>query len=206
MAMVFTDFTPRRYFIHFLTSSALVLMTYNPFGHSYYHWVTAEGGSLFLKILAGISLFSIQVFTLWMTSHSVGRIGIATGIAIWGLTSYEALKWIPAESPVARQLVIQFLLAIILAAGLSWPHMRTRLSGQIEKRYLIYYGKKEKKKRKYKAIKAARRAEQRARAAATQAAAAQAAAARAAAVRRAMARAPAMQPPIGTPPGGPPII
>jgi hypothetical protein len=207
MAMVFTDFTPRRYLIHWLASAALVLMTYNPFGHSYYHWIMTEGGSLFLKSLAGLTLVIIHTFLLWWTVSSVGRIGVVAGAAIWGLSSYEALKWIPIESAVTRQITVQLLLATIIAAGLSWPHLRTRLTGQIEKRYLIYHGKAENKKRKYAAIRAARRAEQRARAAAARSAAAQAAAARAAAVARAMARAPAMQPPVGVPPGGaPPII
>ncbi|CAK0758736.1 membrane hypothetical protein [Gammaproteobacteria bacterium] len=200
MAMVFTDFTPRRYLVHWLASAALVLMTYNPFGHSYYHWVMTEGGSIFLKVLAGLTLLIVQTFTLWWTISSVGRIGLLAGAIIWGLTSYEVLKWIPGESSVARQLVVQLFLATMLAVGLSWPHFKTRLTGQIEKRYLIYHGKAEKKKRKYAAQRAAQRAEQRARAAAARAAAAQAAAARAAAVARAVARAPAMQPPIGAPP------
>lgn len=203
MAMVFTDFTPRRYLIHWLASAAVVLMTYNPFGHSYYHWViAADNDSLFLKALAGIFLFSVQVFILWWTISSVGRIGVVAGLIIWGLSSYEMLKWIPTESMVTRQLIVQLFLATILAIGLSWPHFKTRLTGQIEKRYLIYHGKAEKKKRKYAALRAAQRAEQRARAAAARAAAAQAAAARAAAVARAVARAPAMQSPIGTPPTG----
>lgn len=202
MAMVFTDFTPRRYLVHWLASAALVFMTYNPFGHSYYHWLMTEGGSVFLKTLAGITLLIVQMFVLWLTVSSVGRVGIAAGTAFWGLASYELLKWVPTESSITRQLITQLLLASIIAMGLSWPHMRTRLTGQIEKRYLIYHGKAEKKKRKYAARRAAQRAEQQARAAAARAAAAQAAAARAAAVRRAIARAPAMQPPVGTPPAG----
>jgi hypothetical protein len=207
MAMVFTDFTPRRYLIHWLASAALILSTYNPFGHSYYHWVTTEGGSPFLKALAGLVLLILYAFTLWWTVATVGRVGVIAGGTIWGLASYEALKWIPAESPIVRQLVVLVLLASIVAAGFSWSHFRTRLTGVIDKRYVIYHGKAEKKKRKYAAMRAARRAEQRARAVAAQAAVAQAAAARAAAVARAVARAPVMQPPIGAPPGrGAPII
>jgi len=200
MAMVFTDFTPRRYLIHWLTSAALVMMTYNPFGHSYYHWVMAPGGPIVLKILGGLALLFVQTFTLWWIISSVGRIGLVAGAAIWGLTAYEVLKWIPVESSMLRQIVVQLLLATVLAAGLSWPHLRTRLTGQIEKRYLVYHGKAEKKKKKYAAIRAARRAAQRAQAAAARAAVAQIAATRAVAAARAAARAPAMQPPVGTPP------
>ncbi len=207
MAMVFTDFTPRRYLIHWLSSAALVLMTYNPFGHSYYHWVMAGGGSTVFKVLMGLLLFFVQTFTLWWIISSVGRIGIAVGALIWGLTSYEFLQWFPTESILIKHLIIQLLLATMLAIGLSWPHLRTRLTGQIEKRYLLYQGKAEKKKRKYAALRAARRAEQRARAAAARAAAAQAAAARTAAAARAAARAPAMQAPIGSPPiRRPPVL
>ncbi len=204
MAMVFTDFTPRRYLIHWLSSAALVLMTYNPFGHSYYHWVVSGQGSVVLKVLGGLALLFTQTFTLWWIISSVGRIGLAAGAVIWGLTSYEILTWYPDLSPVIKHLVVQLLLATMLAIGLSWPHLRTRLTGQIEKRYLLYQGKAEKKKRKYAAIRAARRAEQRARAAAARAAAAQAAAQRAAAAARAAARAPAMQAPIGSIPIRPP--
>lgn len=203
MAMVFTDFTPRRYLIHWLASASLILMTYNPFGHSYYHWLITPGDSSVFKALAGITLVIIHTFVLWWTISSVGRVGFVAGAAIWGLSSYELLKWLPDESATTRHLVVQLLLATIVAAGLSWPHMKTRLTGQIEKRYLIYHGKAEKKKRKYAALRAARRAEQRARAAAARAAAAQAAAARTAAMARAVARAPAMGAPIGLPPGSP---
>ncbi|CAK0744273.1 membrane hypothetical protein [Gammaproteobacteria bacterium] len=199
MAMVFTDFTPRRYLVHWLASASLVMMTYNPFGHSYYHWITTPGGSVFFKILAGLGLFFVQVFTLWWITSSVGRIGLVAGVGILALSSYEILKRMGTSSLFTKQMIVELLLATLLAVGLSWPHMRTRLTGQLEKRYLIYHGKAEKKKKKYAALRAARRAEARARAAAARAATAQAAAARAAAVARAIARAPAMQRPIGAP-------
>ena len=203
MAMVFTDFTPRRYLIHWLASASLILMTYNPFGHSYYHWVITKGDSWVSKVLAGITLVIVHMFVLWWIASSVGRVGFIAGASIWGLASYELLKWFPDESPLTKQFVVLLLLATIAAAGLSWPHMKTRLTGQIEKRYLIYHGKAEKKKRKYAALRAARRAEQRARAAAARAAAAQVAATRSAAMARAVARAPAMELPVGLPPGAP---
>jgi|GEM_PF-1482956 len=202
MAMVFTDFTPRRYLVHWLASASLVMMTYNPFGHSYYHWVMTPGGSVIFKTLTGLGLFFVQVFTLWWITSSVGRIGLVAGAGILALSSYEILKRMETSSLFTKQMVVELLLATLLAVGLSWPHMRTRLTGQLEKRYLIYHGKAEKKKKKYAALRAARRAEARARAAAARAATTQAAAARAAAVARAIARAPAMQRPIGAPTAG----
>ena len=206
MAMVFTDFTPRRFLVHWLASTSLVLMTYNPFGHSYYHWIMTPGGSIFLKALAGLALLFAQVFMLWWIIATIGRAGVIVGGVIWGLTAYEILKWMPQESPVLRQMIVLLVLATVQAIGLSWPHFRTRLTGQIEKRYLIYHGKAEKKKKKKKKkLDELRRARSAAQAAA-RAAAAQAAAARAAAARVAIAQTSPLQAPLGRPPPGRAII
>lgn len=137
-------FNPQRFFVQWLLCLALVLLTYNPFGDSYYHWVMRSPEDLFFKAVVGLALLFTYVFLLWVIFSSVGRRGIVIGIVLWVLMAYQVFEWIPTDSLMLRRLVQLACLATLLAVGLIWPHMLTRLTGQIQKRYLI---KKRKKKK-----------------------------------------------------------
>ncbi len=119
-----------------LVTTALVQITYNPFGRSYYHWVSGEGGDLLLQALAGLSLLIAYVFLGWVILGSVGIPGVLAMIAIWGLLSHQLLGFTAVDEPLLRESLVLLSLSTTLTAGLVWPHAVTRLNGQIEKRYL----------------------------------------------------------------------
>ena len=68
------------------------------------------------------------------TLRSLGGVGILLGSAffatlMWLLTNYEI---VPVDSADAIVWIALVCLAGLLAAGMSWSHIRRRLSGQID--------------------------------------------------------------------------
>ena len=129
--------TPKRFLFFWVSCVSLVLLTYNPFSHSFYHWVMGGSEELFLKLVIGLGLLFAYVFLIWVILGSVGLLGVVIGCALWGLLAHELIGLMAVEAPPLRRLVVLVCLATLLAVGLSWPHFKYRLHGQIEKRYLI---------------------------------------------------------------------
>jgi membrane-bound ClpP family serine protease len=137
-----SHFTAGLFLRYWLFCTALVLLTYNPFRHSFYHWVSGGTGDWLLKLVVGLILLFTTVFLVWVIFGSVGAIGVTIGALSWGLLSHQVLTALSVQAPLLRELVVLICLATLLAVGLSWPHFIFRLSGQEEKRYLT----KDKKK------------------------------------------------------------
>ena len=68
---------------------ALVLVTFNPSGHSYYHWV-AEGfpGIQPLEAIAGVLLLGLWIFFIRSTVMSMGALGVLLLLAL-----FAAIVW-----------------------------------------------------------------------------------------------------------------
>lgn len=121
--------------LRFLFAAALVLATYNPEGYSYLDWVTTpETGPLALKVLAGVVLVIGWTVFLRATFASLGGLGILLtialfGSALWVLTSFGLLA---ADSLYAVTYMVLFVIAALLTVGMSWSHIRRRLSGQFD--------------------------------------------------------------------------
>lgn len=121
--------------LRFIFALALVLCTYNPSGHSYYHWLFANLKSITPYIaIAGIALLIGWAIYLNATLRALGPLGLILAAALlacfvwllvyWGvltLDKFEALAW-----------VSEVLLAGLLAIGMSWSHIRRSMSGQID--------------------------------------------------------------------------
>ena len=120
-----------------IAALVLVLVTYNPTGVSYGHWVneafSGEGLRAVhyfagLVLLAGWSVFIIA------TSRSLGFLGTllggaVIGTAIWMLVDFGVIKVGSTTTITWLALVAG---SILLAVGLSWSHVWRRLSGQLE--------------------------------------------------------------------------
>ena len=122
---------------------ALVYLTYNPEGFSFFHWVlqpkageTGLGAYLHgftpLKALAGIALVAAWVVVLQATRRSLGVGGALLVMAlfactVWAMVYYGVIA--PTSSRAIAHLVL-FALALVLAIGLSWSHITRRLTGQ----------------------------------------------------------------------------
>lgn len=119
-----------------LFCTVLVLATYNPFGRSYYHWITGEPEELILKFLVGLLLVVVYVYLAWVIVGSVRVLGVLAMLAIWLLFAHQLLDLADPVGSVLRQTIVLLSLSTTLAGGLCWPSIIVRLSGQIEKRYL----------------------------------------------------------------------
>lgn len=113
----------------------LVFVTFNPTGTSFIHWVTGDLQSdLPYKALAGLVLLVGYVIFLRATFRSIGVIGVVLVGAVFG-----AIIWVLADlsilDPGNQQIltwVVLAAIATIMGIGVSWSHVRRRISGQAD--------------------------------------------------------------------------
>ena len=121
--------------LRFLFSAILLFATYNPEGYSYFHWVKGVFPSLSIEqAFVGVVLLIGYVIYLRATFRSLGMIGLALAFAFFGLLVAMLFKWGWLSLDGSRMLsyVVEILLAVILAVGMSWSHIRRRMSGQAD--------------------------------------------------------------------------
>jgi len=133
--MALPAFTSASFFVRWIFALVLVLATFNPTGYSYFHWVAGlDGGNLPLKVLAGIVLAIGYVIYLRATFRSIGPIGMALAAALFGAILWVGIDYgiLSLENPSALAWVVLVILATVLAIGISWSHVRRRVSGQAD--------------------------------------------------------------------------
>jgi len=119
--------------LRFLFALALVCLTWNPTAFNYVEWALARWRDMGpLVAFAGIILLMGWIFFLRTTARSLGMLGIVlcTGLAvvvIWILVYYNVVS---TNSTQVLTWIVLVLLSAILAAGMSWSHLRARWSGQ----------------------------------------------------------------------------
>ena len=118
--------------IRLVVALVLVFATFNPTGYSFYHWVQMAEGSLPLKFLAGIVLLIVFVIYLRATWRSIGPIGLVLSLAffggiVWVLVDFGLLN---AAEPTVFSYVLLVLVSLVMAVGISWSHVRRRVTGQ----------------------------------------------------------------------------
>jgi hypothetical protein len=123
------------FLLRLLTACVLVFSSYNPSGYSYYHWVSNNISSLSPWIaLVGILLLIGWTIFLRATFRSLGPFGLLLaaafmGVLIWMLIDWD---WFQADSLTAVTYIILVVLCWILAIGVSWSHIRRRITGQFD--------------------------------------------------------------------------
>jgi len=114
---------------------ALVLGTYNPTQWCYFNWVTAEG-TTFGPVVAivGIVLLIAWIIFLRATFMSMGWLGIVLEAALFACVVWLMvdLGWLSLDSGGAIAWVVLVILSLILAVGMSWSHIRRRMTGQFD--------------------------------------------------------------------------
>ena len=118
-----------------LAALVLVYFTFNPSGWSFFHWVTNDIQNHFVaKLFVGIVLLIGWVVFVRATASSLGAIGFLLAAAFFGTLIWLLIDWeiLPAGSTDAVIWLAEFALAGILATGMSWSHVRRRLSGQVD--------------------------------------------------------------------------
>jgi len=126
----FTSFLGR-----LIAALALVYATYNPSGYSYYHWLENSLPDFDpLVAFAGIVLLIGWVMFIRATMRSMGLLGVMLAVAFFGTLLWLIIDrgWLSVDNTKAITYIVEFLLAAVLATGMSWSHIRRRLTGQID--------------------------------------------------------------------------
>ena len=130
-----TEFNAGSFVGRWVFALALVLGTYNPTLWCYYSWATAES-TTFGPIVAivGILLLIGWIIFIRATFMSMGWLGITLGAALFGCLVWLMVDqgWLNLDSEGMIAWVVLVILSLILAVGMSWSHIRRRLSGQFD--------------------------------------------------------------------------
>ena len=131
--MARSDFTIGSFFLRFVFALALVFLTYNPSDYSWVGYLQSDIPAVY-KAASGIVLLIGWVMFLRATWRSLGPIGTALAIAFFGILIWLFIEWgfFALDDTVVVQWVVLFVLAGVLAVGMSWSHVRRKLSGQYD--------------------------------------------------------------------------
>jgi hypothetical protein len=118
-----------------LIAFALVSLTWNPTRFNYYEWAFAQWSQFApLVVFIGLVLLIAWIVFLRATARSLGVVGIilATALAgsvLWILFYYD---FVDTASGDLLGWIVLALFAAILAAGMSWSHLRRGWAGQAD--------------------------------------------------------------------------
>jgi hypothetical protein len=114
-------------------SVALVLLTFNPTGHSYYHWLADGFPSIQpVEAVAGIALLIAWVIFVRSTLAAMGTVGLGLLIAFFAAVVWWVVSngWLDVGNRSAMAWMVLLILGLVLGIGMSWAHIRRQLSGQ----------------------------------------------------------------------------
>jgi len=114
---------------------ALVLVTFNPGGWSFYHWLSAPpAGITAVKACAGVLLLIGWLVCLRTAYVALGLVGAVLltallGTVVWMLIDYHVIDVAGRSALVWIGITIA---GVVLGLGLSWSLIRSRVTGQVE--------------------------------------------------------------------------
>jgi len=123
------------FIMRFVFAVIVVFATYNPEGVSYFHWVyQALPDFSLLKAFVGVVMVIGWVILIRATIGSLGFIGILLAAAFFGLAIWLILDVLGLSTDDIRVIsyIIEIMLASVLSIGVSWSHVRRRISGQVD--------------------------------------------------------------------------
>ena len=129
-------FSALGFLLRFLAALALVLISFNPSGHSAYHWVvTAIGAGAFgpvhavvvILLLIGWVIFWVATWRA-LDTFGVFLAFVALGTIVWLLVDFEIIT---ANTVSMVTWIALVCLAAVMAIGLSWAHIWRRVTGQL---------------------------------------------------------------------------
>lgn len=121
--------------LRFLFALLLVLLSYNPSGYSYFHWVHYSFSDITpYVVIAGVILLIGWGIYIKATLNSLGLIGVIALAALFACLVWLFIYWgfLSVNDISAMAWVIEVLLAAMLAVGMCWSHFTRRMSGQVD--------------------------------------------------------------------------
>jgi len=129
------EFNIGSFFARWLFAALLVFGSYNPTEYSYLSWLLAEGTELGpIVAIVGLILLIAWIVFLRATFLSLGWLGICLGAALFGCVLWLLVDigLLSLDSTSAITWLVLVVLSLILATGMSWSHIRRRLTGQFD--------------------------------------------------------------------------
>jgi hypothetical protein len=123
------------FLVRFVFAVVVVFCTYNPEGYSYYHWATEDFSAFNVyKAFSGVILLIGWAILIRATLGSLGAIGLALATAFFGLLIWLIIDvlGLTADSVKAISYIVETMIASVLSIGVSWSHVRRRISGQVD--------------------------------------------------------------------------
>ena len=120
--------------LRFLFALIIVFATYNPEGYSYFDWAIRNFSVEPLKLVAGIILIIGWVVYVRATLRSLGGVGLilVSSLCAALLWLFIDWGWIAKDSSRVISYSALVIFSIILTVGMSWSHVRRRMSGQYD--------------------------------------------------------------------------
>ena len=116
-----------------LFSLALVFLTFNPSGHSFYHWFMQSVPHVQPAIaICGILLLGAWLFFVRSTISSMGMLGVVLLLALFAAIVWWMVSqgWLSLANRSSMAWMVLTMLGLVLGIGMSWAHIRQRISGQ----------------------------------------------------------------------------
>jgi len=137
--MASSTFNWQSFFIRLVFALLLVFLSYNPSGYSFYHWAKEALLGESLTITPPLAMTAVVLAIGWTvyiraTLRSLGTLGLVLAfsffaIIVWWLVDLGLLG---VDSISVMTYMVLFLFSAILATGMSWSHIRRRMSGQAD--------------------------------------------------------------------------
>lgn len=122
-------------FIRCLFAFVLVAATANPTNYSFMGWAEANFSTQMpLVVLLGLLLFTGWIVFVRASVRALGVFGMTLVAAIFAAAVWVMLDqgWLSLESRKSTEWIGLIGLSAVLGIGLSWSHIRRRMSGQID--------------------------------------------------------------------------
>lgn len=130
-----TEFNAGSFIGRWFFALALVLGTYNPTEYSYVSWVFAKGTDLGPVVaMVGVVLLIGWIIYIRATFQSMGWLGISLGAALFSCLIWFMVNmgWLSLDSQSAVVWIVMATLSLILTVGMSWSHIRRKMTGQVD--------------------------------------------------------------------------
>jgi hypothetical protein len=137
--MANNNFNGQSFVIRLIFAVLLVYLSYNPSGYSLFHWAKDVLFGDSLSITPPFAMSAIVLLIGWTiyiraTLRSLGSFGLTLALSffaiiVWWLVDIGLLG---IDNVSIMTYLVLFLLSSILATGMSWSHLRRRMSGQAD--------------------------------------------------------------------------
>jgi hypothetical protein len=138
MSIAVARFTWGSYLLRLLGALVLVFVTYNPHEISYYHWLR-PALSDFSRLGAVMAFAGVVILILWAiylraTFRSLGAFGTLLAVAFFATLIWVFITYVPLATDNYKVIVYLGMVALagVLSAGVSWSHVRRRITGQLD--------------------------------------------------------------------------